>query len=168
MFKHIVTQLSGQITALFTQALASLKALLCKLVSSLRVSITQAYRSVANLLRLRLQLALTMLRSNPLVVGLTKVVQSIKAAHISVKASLTQIGSLLQTIVQTIRPPVATASSPKKGKPVGITKSARSRTKGNKTAQTPTEAPSTQAGLKLLGLAKRLLQRVTQTFKKGQ
>jgi hypothetical protein len=165
MFTHIVSQLSGRITALFTQALASLKALLCKLVSSLHVSITQAYQNADNLLRLRLQLALTTLKSNPLVVGLTKAVQSIKVAHTSVKASLTQIGSLLQTIVQTIRPPAPTVSSPKKGKPVGVTKSARSRTKKNKTAPTPTEVQSTQDGLKLLGHAKQLLQRVSQLWK---
>ena len=162
MFMQIVTQVSGRVTALFIQAYTLIKALLCKLVSSLRASFTQAYQSVVNLLRQSLQLVLTGLKSNPLAVALTKAVQSIKAALTSVKASLLQIGSLLQTIVQTIRPPVPTASSRKKGKPVGITKSARSRTKGNKTAPTPTEAQSTPVGLKLLGHAKQLLQRVKQ------
>jgi hypothetical protein len=165
MFMQIVTQVSGRLMALFTAVYTLVKAQLLLLVSKLRVSITQAFQSAVNLLRQSLHLALTLLKSNPLAVALTKAVQSIKAAHISVKASLTQIGSLLQTIVQTIRPPVPTASSPKKGKPVGITKSARSRTKGNKTAQTPTEAQSTPVGLKLLGHAKQLLQRVKQLLK---
>jgi hypothetical protein len=165
MFTHIVSQLSGRITALFTQALASLKELLCKLVSSLRVSITQAYQNADNLLRLRLQLALTTLKSNPLVVGLTKAVQSIKVAHTSVKVNLLQIGLLLLTTARQIRQLVPTAQSPRKGKPVGITKSARLRTKKNKTAPTPTEVQSTQDGLKLAGLVKQLLQRAKQLLK---
>ena len=162
MFMQIVTQVSGRLMALFTTVYTSIKAQLLLLVSKLRVSITQAFQSVVNLLRQSLQLVLTGLSSNPLAVALTKAVQSIKAALTSVKASLLQTGSLLQTIVQTIRPPAPTAPSPKKGKPVGITKSARSRTKGNKTAPTPTEVPSTPVGLKLLGRVKQLLQRVKQ------
>jgi hypothetical protein len=51
MFMHIVSHLSGRITALFTQALVSLKALLCKLANNLRVSFSQASQSVVNLLR---------------------------------------------------------------------------------------------------------------------
>jgi hypothetical protein len=51
MFMHIVSHLSGRIMALFTQALASLKVLLWKLVNNLRVSITRAYQNVVNLLR---------------------------------------------------------------------------------------------------------------------
>jgi hypothetical protein len=165
MFMHIVSQLSGRIMALFTQALASLKALLCKLVSSLLASITQAYQNVVNLL---LPVVQTVLNIKALLVPLITAVQSIKVALINVKAKVIHLGQLLLTIVRPIHQPAPTASSPKKGRPVGITKSARSRTKGNKTAPTPTEVQSTQGGLKLPGLARQLLQRVTQTFKKGQ
>ena len=165
MFMQIVTQVSGRLMALFTTVYTSIKAQLLLLVSKLRVSITQAFQSVVNLLRQSLQLVLTGLSSNPLAVALTKAVQSIKAALTSVKASLLQTGSLLQTIVQTIRPPAPTAPSPKKGKPVGITKSARSRTKENKIVQTHTARLLTQDGLKSQGLVKRLLQLVKQLLK---
>jgi hypothetical protein len=64
--------------------------------------------------------------------------------------------------------PVPTAQLQKKGKPVGITKSARSRTKGNKTAQTHTASLLTPAGLKSQGRVSQLLQRVKQELKKGK
>ena len=54
---------------------------------------------------------------------------------------------------------------PKKGKPVGITKSARSRLKENKTVPTPTALQSTQDGLKSAGLAKPLRQPAKQLLK---
>jgi hypothetical protein len=63
--------------------------------------------------------------------------------------------------------PAPTAQLQKKGKPVGITKSARSRTKGNKTAQIHTASLLTPAGLKFQGRVSQLLQRVKQAFKKG-
>jgi hypothetical protein len=100
MFMHIVTQLSGRITALFTQALASLKVLLCKLVNNLRVNITRAYQNVRNLHLLNLLRAQTGWKTNPLVVNLTTAVQSIKAAHTYAKAKLTQIGPLPLTIAR--------------------------------------------------------------------
>ena len=64
--------------------------------------------------------------------------------------------------------PVPTAQLQKKGKPVGITKSARSRTKGNKTAQTHTASLLTPAGLKSQGRVSQLLQRAKQELKKGK
>jgi len=120
MFKHIVTQISGRITALFTQALALLKALLLNPVGSLLAKFILVFRSVVSQLHRRLN----------------------RLAH--------------------------TAQSPKKGKPVGITKSARSHLKENKTAQTPTAPQSTQAGLKSQGHAKRRPQPAKQTSKKGR
>jgi hypothetical protein len=167
MFMRIVQQVNGLITGLFTTVYSSVKAQLLLLVSKLRVSITQAYLNVVNQLRRLLQLVLTALSSNPLAVALIKAVQSIKAALISVKASLTQVGSLLQTIVRTTPQPAPTAPSPKKGKPVGITKSARSRTKGSKTAPTPTAPQSTPAGLKLQDRVNQLLQRAKALLKIG-
>ena len=120
MFKHIVTQVSGQVTALYTQALALLKALLFKPANSLLAKFILVFRSVANLRRLhRSQLALIV----PL---------------------------------------------PKKGKPVGITKSARSRLKENKTVPTPTALQSTQDGLKSQGRAKRHRRPAAQVSKKGK
>ena len=116
MFMHIVSQISGRITALYTQALVSLKALRCKLVSNLRVKSIQVYQSVAS--------------------------------------RLSQLVSIV--LLQ------------KKEQLVEKTKLARSRIKESKTVQTPIAPQSTQGGLKLLGLARQLLQRVIQTFKKGQ
>ncbi len=97
---HIVTQLSGRITALFTQALASLKALLCKLVNNLRASITQAYQSAVNLLH---PLVKTLSKIKALVASLTTQVLSIKAGLKLVVTTSGQIGSLLLTIVRQIR-----------------------------------------------------------------
>jgi hypothetical protein len=57
---------------------------------------------------------------------------------------------------------------PKKGKPVGITKSARSRLKENKTVPTPTALQSTQDGLKSQGRAKRHRRPAAQVSKKGK
>jgi hypothetical protein len=122
MFKHIVTQINGRITALYTQALALLKALLLKPVNSLLAKFILVFRSVVNLRhrhRHRNQLALIV----PL---------------------------------------------PKKGRPVGITKSARSRTKGNKTAPTPTVLQSTPAGSKSAEVAKQLRQHAKHASKKGK
>ena len=120
MFKHIVTQISGRIMALSTQALASLKARLLKPVSNLLAKFIQVFRSVGSQLHRRLN----------------------RLAH--------------------------TAQSPKKGKPVGITKSARSRSKGSKTAPTPMVLQSTPAGLKSAEVAKQLRQHAKQASKKGK
>ena len=120
MFKHIVTQISGRITALSTQALASLKELLLKPVSNLLAKFILVFRSVVSQLHRRLN----------------------RLAH--------------------------TAQSPKKGKPVGITKSARSHLNENKTAQTHTAALLTQDGLKYQGRAKQRHQRAKQELKRGK
>jgi hypothetical protein len=111
MFKHIVTQISGRITALYTQALVSLKALLSKLVNSLRVKFTQAYQSAVSLFN---PLALTLLKIKALLVSLTTQVQSIKLGLKLVATTSGQIGSLLQTIVAQIRQAVSLVL--KKGK----------------------------------------------------
>ena len=57
---------------------------------------------------------------------------------------------------------------PKKGKPVGITKSARSRSKGNKTVPTPMVLQSTQDGLKSQGRAKQRHRHAAQASTKGK
>lgn len=165
MLKRIVQQVNGLIMAQFITVYSLVKAQLLLLVSKLRVSITQAYQNVVSLLHRLPQLVLTMLSSNPLVVGLTKAVQSIKAALFSVKFSLIQIGSQLQIIVQTIRQLVATLLSQKKEHPVAQTKSVQSPTKESKTVQTPTAALLTQDGLKSQGHAKPHQQRAKQQRK---
>lgn len=63
---------------------------------------------------------------------------------------------------------VPTAQKQKKGKPVGITKSARSHLKENKTAQTHTAALLTPDGLKYQGRAKQRHQRAKQELKRGK
>jgi hypothetical protein len=113
MFSHIVTQISGRITVLYTQALVSLKALLSKLVNSLRVSFSQAYLSVVNLFNPFVQ---TLLKIKPLLVSLTTQVQSIKQGLKLVVTTSGQIGSLLQTTVAQIRQVVSLGL--KKDKPL--------------------------------------------------
>jgi hypothetical protein len=99
MLKHIVTQVSGQVTALFTQALASLKALLWSLVNSLRVSFILAYQNVVNLFNPLVQ---TLLKIKALLVSLTTQVQLIKQGLKLVVTTSGQIGSQLLTTVRQI------------------------------------------------------------------
>jgi hypothetical protein len=99
MLKHIVTQVSGQVTALYTQVLASLKALLWSLVNSLRVSFIRAYQNVANLFSPLVQ---TLLKIKALLVSLITQVQLIKQGLKLVVTTSGQIGSQLLTTVRQI------------------------------------------------------------------
>jgi hypothetical protein len=165
MLKQIVMQVSGHLTALFFQVLALLKALVCKPVSYLRAKYTRISQNVRNFYLLNLLRVPTGSNINLLRVNLITVGQLIKAALISVKVNLLQIGSLLLTTARQIRQLVPTAQSPRKGKPVGITKSARSPISVSKTAQTNTVSPLIQDGTKYQGRAKRHRQRVKQPLK---
>ena len=165
MLVHTVMQVLGKIICQFTQALELLKVRLCSLVSNLRVRFILTYLSVVNLKYLPAQ---TVRKCKVWLAKLTNPAQSTKQEPINARHLATQLGLQPQIIVAQTQQPVLTAHKQKKGKPVGITKSARSRSKGNKTAQTPTAPQSTPAGLKSVGLVKQLLQRVTQAFKKGQ
>jgi hypothetical protein len=99
MFMHIVTQLSGRVTALYTQVLGWLKALLCKLVSNLRVNFFRASQSVVNRFNLLNPLRVqTVLSFNRFRVSLTTAVQLIKVGLITAKAKLIQTGQQLVTI----------------------------------------------------------------------
>ena len=106
MFMHIVMQLSGRLMALYTQVLVWLKERLLKLVSSLRVSITQVYQSAVSLLP---HLAKTLSKIKALLASLTTQVLSIKAGLKLVVTTSGQIGQLLQTTVRQIRQHVAQA-----------------------------------------------------------
>jgi hypothetical protein len=128
----------------------------------LLASITQVFQNVVNLYRLAVQ---TMYNIKVLLVPLITAVQSIKVALISVKARVLPLGQLLLTIVHPTKQAAPTAPSPKRGRPVGVTKSARSRLKENKTVPTPTALQSTQDGLKSAGLAKPLRQPAKQPLK---
>jgi hypothetical protein len=138
---------------------------LFKPASNLLASITQAYRSAANLYLLNLLRVPIGSNTNRFRVSLTTAGQLIKAALTSAKASLIQIGSLLLTTVRQTKQAAPTAPLRKKGKPAGKTKSAQSRSKGSKTAQTPTAHQLTQDGLKSQGLAKQRRQRAKQQLK---
>jgi hypothetical protein len=165
MFMRIVQRVNGLVMAQYIRASMLVKGLLFKPVNSLRVSITQASQSVRNLYLLNLLRVPTGSNINLLRVSLITAAQSIKAALMYVAAKVIRTGSQLLTTVRPTKQAVPTTPSPKKGRPVGITKSARSRSKGNKTAQTPTAPQSTQAGLKSQGLVKQLLQRAKQLLK---
>ncbi len=97
MLKRIVMQLSGRGMARFTQALASLKVRLCKLVSNLRVSFILASLSVANLFN---RLVKTLSNFKVLLVSLTTAVQLTKAALKRVVIISGQIGQRLLTIAR--------------------------------------------------------------------
>lgn len=162
MFKHIVTQVSGRLTALFTQVLALLKELLLRLVSYLLASCILVFLSVVKLYNLVVRIVLNI---KVWLVSLTKVDQSIKAALTSAKVKVIHLGQLLLITVRKIRQLVPTAQLQRKGKPVGITKSARSHLSVNKTAQTNTVNPLIQDGLKYQGRAKRHRPRAKQPLK---
>jgi len=162
MFTRIVQQVNGLVMARYIRVSTLVKERILPSAKQLLASITQVFQNVVNLYRLAVQ---TMLNIKVLLVPLITAVQSIKVALISVKAKVIPLGQLLLTIVRPTRQPAPTASSPKKGRPVGITKSARSRTKGNKTAPTPTAPQSTPIGLKLRGLVSQLQQHVKQLWK---
>jgi hypothetical protein len=165
MFMQIVTQVSGRITALFTTVYTLVKAQLLLLVSKLRVSITQAYLNVVN--RLQSLLALLELSIKVLAVNLIILVQSIKAEVIAALTKLWGRGLQLLTTARLIPPPAPTAPKRKKGKVVGLTKSARSRTKEKIIVPTPTAHLLTPGGLKLRGRVSLLLQRVKAMLKVG-
>ena len=94
MLKRIVMQLSGRGTALFIQALASLKARLLKLVNNLRVSFILASLSVGNLFS---RLVKTLLNFKVLLVNLITQELSIKLALKHVATTSGQIGLRLAT-----------------------------------------------------------------------
>jgi hypothetical protein len=155
MLKRIVMQLRGKIIAPFIQALVLHKEQLLKRVSNWRVSITQASLNVGNLFNRLVQIVLNF---KVWLANLTIVAQSIKAALINAKVKLIQIGQQLLIIARRIRQLAFTARSPKKGKLVGITKSARLHLKGNKTVQIHTPNQLIQDGLKLQDHVKPPLQ----------
>lgn len=165
MLKRTVMQLSGRNMALFTQALAWLKALPCKLVSSLPVNFIQAYRSVANR---RLLVVLTESNISLWRANLITVVQLIKAGLITVQVKASQIGSQLLTIVHQISQRVRTVLLQKIGKLVALIKLVQLRLNESKTALIRMAVQLTQAGLKLLDRAKQRLQRVLHLLCKGR
>jgi hypothetical protein len=97
--------------ALCIQALVWLKALLCKLVSNLRVNFIRVYLNVVNLCN---RLAKTLLNFKALLASLITVAQSIKAVLKHVVTISGQNGSLPVTTVPKTRQRAKQAS--KKGK----------------------------------------------------
>lgn len=163
MFMHIVTQLSGKMASLYTQALAWLKGQPCKLASNLRVKFTPAFLNVGNLLFLPVRIVLN--------IKAWIVRRIIRASYnnlepISAKHLATQLGLQPQTTAHPTNQPARTAQSRKTGKPVGSTKSAQSRSKGSKIASIHTAPPSIVAGTKLEGLVNQHLQHVKKQSKK--
>ena len=116
MFTHIVSQISGRITALYTQALVSLKALRCKLVSNLRVKFIQVYQSVAS--RLSQLVSIVLLQKKEQLVEKTKLTRSrikeSKTVQTPMAPQSTQGGLKSQGRAKRPRQPAKRAS--KKGK----------------------------------------------------
>jgi hypothetical protein len=165
MFMRIVQRVNGLIMAQYIRASLWVKERLSQLVSSLLASITRAYQNVVNLQLLNRLRVPTGSNTNLLRVSLTTAGQLIKAALISAKAKAIQIGSLLLTTVHQISQSALTALRQKKDKLVELIKLAPSRLKENKTVQTLMARLLTQAGSKLVGLVKQLLQRAKQLLK---
>lgn len=99
MFMHIVTQLSGRLMALYTQVLGWLKALLCKLVSNLRVNFIRVSQSVISLCN---RLVKTLSNFKALLASLITAVQLIKVGLSTAKAKLIQTGRQLVTTAHQI------------------------------------------------------------------
>jgi hypothetical protein len=98
---HIVTQLSGRIMALYSQALVWLKVLLYKLVNNLHASYILASLSVANLWTL---LAKILLNFKVLLANLITQAQLIKVGLKHAAITSGQIGQqLLTTVRQTLQ-----------------------------------------------------------------
>jgi hypothetical protein len=97
---HIVTQLSGRIMALYSQALVWLKELLLPLVSSLRANYIQVSLSVVNLWTLLVKILLTI---KVLLANLTTQAQLIKVGLKHVAITSGQIGQQLLTTARQIR-----------------------------------------------------------------
>jgi hypothetical protein len=96
---HIVTQLSGRIMALYSQALVWLKEQLLQLVNSLRVNYILASLSVVNLWN---RLAKILLNIKVLLANLTTQAQLIKVGLKHVAITSGQIGQQLLTTVRQI------------------------------------------------------------------
>ena len=162
MLVHTVMQMLGKIICPCTQALGLLKVRLFRLVSNLRVRFILIYLSVVNLQYLPAQ---TVRKCKVWLVNRITPAQSTKQEPINARHLATQLGLQPQTIVAQTQQPVLTAHKQKKGKVVGVTKSARSRIRKNKTVQTHTASLLTQDGLKYQGRVSQLLQRVKQLLK---
>ena len=96
---HIVTQLSGRIMALYSQALVLLKALLLQLVNSLRVNYILVSLSVVNLWNRLVKILLTF---KVLLAHLITQAQLIKVGLKHVVITSGQIGQQLLTTVRQI------------------------------------------------------------------
>jgi hypothetical protein len=94
MFMHIVTQLSGRITALYTQVLEWLTVHLWHRAKHLHASFIRGFQSAVSLFS---RLVKTLLSFKALLASLTIAVQSIKAALKRVVTISGQIGQQLVT-----------------------------------------------------------------------
>ena len=162
MLGAVLIHLHQKATSLICAVMALITKKLSELLGVLTAQMTQL---VILCQRLLSQLVQTVLKIKLLLASLIILAQSIKLELINVKAKVLQIGLRLQTIVAQILQLVPIAHKQKKGKPVGITKSARSHLKENKTAQTHTAALLTPDGLKSQGRAKQRHQRAKQPLK---
>jgi hypothetical protein len=97
---HIVTQLSGRIMALYSQALVWLKVLRYKLVNNLRANYIQVSLSVVNLWNHLVKILLTI---KVLLANLIIRVQLIKVGLKHVAITSGQIGQQLLTTARQIR-----------------------------------------------------------------
>ena len=164
MFMRIVQQVNGLLTGLYTRLSLLVKERLLPSAKQLLASITQAFQNVASLLS---QLAPTTLNIKAWPAPSTIVARSIKAVLTTAKLKLSQIGSQLLTTVASTNQPVVQAPQRKRGRPVGSTKSAQSRSKGTSSAQTRTALQSTQDGVKSPGRVGLPHQRAKSQRKKG-
>lgn len=165
MLKRIVMHIRGLIMGQYTHRLALQATLLWHNVRHLLVSFIQAFLNVASQLR---QLVLTALNTKALPVSLTTLAQSIKAVFINALRKAIQLGQQLLTTVRQTPQPAPQAPLRKRGRPVGSTKSAQSRSQKNTFAQTLMGRTLTQGGVKSQGRVGLPHQRAKAASKKGK
>lgn len=164
MLDTVLTRLRVKVISVISSATTLIHRLLYRLIGALTEIKTRSVGSLISLLHLLVQIEL---RFKALLAQLTSLVLSIKAALITAKQTLIQIGSLLLTTVRQILQPVATAIKKSKGLVVKI-KSALSHISVSKIAQLPIVRQLIQGGLRFVDLANRLLQRVLSQVFKGR
>lgn len=165
MLKHIVMHIRGLIMGQYTRRLALQATQLWHNVRHLLVSFILGFQSAVSLW---FRVAQTMLNIKAWPVNLTILVRSIKAVLINVVHRALLLGQQLLTIARQTLQRAPQATSRKRGRPVGSTKSAQLRSQKNTFAQIPTDLQSTQAGVKPQGRVGLPHQRAKAASKKGK
>ena len=161
MLKRIVMQVSGLLTALFTQVLALLKVLLWKVVSSLRVNFTHLYLNVVS------QLVLIAQKLKLYPAAQTKSDMLRKPEPTYVPAELIHHGSQQSKVAAQLQQPVLQAQKQVQ-RHAERTKSGKFAPKGTGVAAIHTASQPAADGTKPKGRVNQRRQRAKSQRKKGR